>query len=50
MVLFKIAVILFVIVAGAFFVDTNNWTPFMPNGFSGVLKGVSAVFLRLYWF
>ncbi|MFM2116877.1 MAG: hypothetical protein RL316_67 [Bacteroidota bacterium] len=44
MVLFKIAVILFVIVAGAFFVDTNNWTPFMPNGFSGVLKGVSAVF------
>ncbi|MFM1857604.1 MAG: hypothetical protein RLZ05_664 [Bacteroidota bacterium] len=44
MVLFKIAVILFVIVSGAFFVDTNNWTPFMPNGFSGVLKGVSAVF------
>lgn len=44
MVLFKIAVILFVIVAGAFFVDTNNWNPFMPNGFSGVLKGVSAVF------
>ncbi len=44
MVLFKIAVILFVIIAGAFFVDTNNWNPFMPNGFSGVLKGVSAVF------
>jgi amino acid transporter len=37
-------VILFVIGAGAFYVDTNNWTPFMPNGFSGVLKGVSAVF------
>lgn len=44
MVIFKIAVIIFVIVAGAFFVDTNNWTPFMPNGFEGVLKGVSAVF------
>ena len=44
MVLFKIAVIIFVIVAGAFFVDTNNWQPFMPNGFTGVLKGVSAVF------
>jgi amino acid transporter len=44
MVLFKIGVILFVIGAGAFYVDTNNWTPFMPNGFSGVLKGVSAVF------
>lgn len=44
MVIFKIAVILFVIVAGSFYVDTNNWSPFMPNGFSGVLKGVSAVF------
>ncbi len=44
MVIFKLAVIIFVIVAGAFFVDTNNWTPFMPNGFEGVLKGVSAVF------
>ncbi|MCO5235100.1 MAG: amino acid permease [Chitinophagaceae bacterium] len=44
MVIFKVSVILFVIVAGAFFVDTNNWRPFMPNGFEGVLKGVSAVF------
>lgn len=44
MVIFKIAVIIFVIVAGAFFVDTNNWRPFMPNGFAGVLQGVSAVF------
>ncbi len=44
MVLFKMAVIVFVIIAGAFFVDTNNWKPFMPNGFEGVLKGVSAVF------
>ncbi len=44
MVMFKIGVIIFVIVAGAFFVDTNNWTPFLPNRFEGVLKGVSAVF------
>ncbi len=44
MVIFKIGVILFVIIAGAFFVDTNNWNPFLPNGFEGVLKGVSAVF------
>lgn len=44
MVIFKIAVILFVIVAGVFFVDVNNWTPFLPNRFEGVLKGVSAVF------
>lgn len=44
MVIFKVVVIIFVIVAGAFFVDTNNWTPFMPNRFEGVLQGVSAVF------
>jgi APA family basic amino acid/polyamine antiporter len=44
MVVFKVAVIIFVIIAGAFFVDVNNWTPFLPNRFEGVLKGVSAVF------
>lgn len=44
MVLFKIGVIIFIIVVGAFFVDTSNWTPFLPNRFEGVLKGVSAVF------
>ncbi|HJS53259.1 MAG TPA: amino acid permease [Chitinophagaceae bacterium] len=44
MVLFKVGVILFVIVAGVFFVDTNNWTPFLPNRMEGVLQGVSAVF------
>ncbi|MBX2931442.1 MAG: amino acid permease [Chitinophagaceae bacterium] len=44
MVIFKIAVIVFVIVLGFFYVDTNNWNPFLPNGFGGVLAGVSAVF------
>ncbi len=44
LVIFKIAVIIFIIVIGFFYVDTNNWTPFMPNGFGGVLAGVSAVF------
>src|SRR5690606_14790139 len=41
MVIFKVLVIIFVIVAGVFFVDTNNWRPFLPNGFQGVLNGVS---------
>ncbi len=50
MVYFKIAVIIFVIIAGAFFVDTNNWKPFMPNGFEGVLKGVSSVFFAYIGF
>jgi amino acid transporter len=44
MVVFKIAVVILVIIVGAFFVKTSNWVPFLPNGFSGVLKGVSAVF------
>ena len=44
MVMFKIAVIILVIILGGFFVKTENWHPFLPNGFGGVLKGVSAVF------
>jgi APA family basic amino acid/polyamine antiporter len=44
MVMFKIAVIIFVIILGFFYVKPNYWSPFMPNGFEGVLKGVSAVF------
>lgn len=44
MVIFKVCVIIFVIVVGFFYVDTSNWDPFLPNGFGGVLAGVSAVF------
>lgn len=44
MVIFKIAVIIFVIILGFFYAKPNYWSPFMPNGFEGVLKGVSAVF------
>jgi len=44
MVVFKLAVIVFVIVLGFFSVEPHNWSPFMPNGFEGVLRGVSAVF------
>jgi amino acid transporter len=44
MVIFKICIIVGVIILGFFYVDTANWTPFMPNGFKGVLAGVSAVF------
>lgn len=44
MVIFKLLVIVFVIVLGFFYVNPSNWNPFMPNGFTGVLQGVSAVF------
>ncbi|MGC8751903.1 amino acid permease, partial [Hydrotalea sp.] len=41
MVIFKIIVIIFVIVLGFFYVKPANWSPFLPNGFGGVLAGVS---------
>ena len=50
MVALKLAVILLVIAVGAFFVKTENWTPFMPNGFGGVMTGVSAVFFAYIGF
>ncbi len=50
MVIIKIAVVLLVIFAGSFFVNTANWHPFLPNGISGVLKGVSAVFFAYIGF
>ncbi len=46
----KLGVILLVIIAGAFYVDPGNWSPFAPNGLSGVLKGVSSVFFAYIGF
>ncbi|MCX6190323.1 MAG: amino acid permease, partial [Bacteroidetes bacterium] len=43
MVAIKLIVVVLVIVVGAGFIDVAHWNPFMPNGVSGVLKGVSAV-------
>lgn len=50
MVIVKLAVILLVLAVGIFYVDTENWNPFAPNGISGVLKGVSAVFFAYIGF
>ena len=50
MVYIKLAIIALVIIIGAFYVDIDNWTPFMPNGFSGVMGGVSAVFFAYIGF
>jgi amino acid transporter len=46
----KLLVIFFVIVAGSFYVHPDNWSPFAPEGVSGVLKGVSAVFFAFIGF
>ena len=50
MVVVKVCIVLLVIAVGIFYVDTNNWHPFAPNGVSGVLKGVSAVFFAYIGF
>ncbi|MBK8587157.1 MAG: amino acid permease [Bacteroidetes bacterium] len=50
MVIVKILVVLMVITIGAFYVNTDNWHPFLPNGIGGVLKGVSAVFFAYIGF
>jgi len=36
MVMLKVAVVLLVIVVGAFYVDPRNWHPFAPYGYSGI--------------
>ena len=50
MVVIKLAIILLVISVGIFYVDAGNWNPFAPNGISGILKGVSAVFFAYIGF
>jgi len=36
MVVLKVAIVVFVIVVGAFYVDPANWTPFAPYGYTGI--------------
>jgi basic amino acid/polyamine antiporter, APA family len=36
MVIIKVFIVLFVIAVGAFYVDTKNWHPFAPFGFTGI--------------
>jgi basic amino acid/polyamine antiporter, APA family len=50
MVVIKLAVVLLVIAVGVFYVDSDNWNPFAPNGVTGILKGVSAVFFAYIGF
>ncbi len=50
MVVIKLAIVLLVIAVGVFYVNTDNWHPFMPNGIPGILKGVSAVFFAYIGF
>jgi APA family basic amino acid/polyamine antiporter len=50
MVILKVAVVLFVIVVGAAYVQPANWQPFLPFGVPGVLKGAAYIFFAYIGF
>ncbi|MEI7510506.1 MAG: amino acid permease, partial [Flavobacterium sp.] len=64
-VMLKVSAVLFVIIAGAFFINTANWHPFIPDattivdnagksheayGFKGVISGAAAIFFAYVGF
>jgi len=50
MVLLKIAAILAFISAGATYIKTDNWVPYFPNGWAGLLTGGSIIFFTYIGF
>jgi len=50
MVLVKLAIIVFFIAVGAFYVKPVNWTPFAPNGFTGISSAAAIIFFAYIGF
>ncbi|MFW5658645.1 MAG: amino acid permease [Bacteroidota bacterium] len=50
LVFIKLLVIALVIGLGFYYTETDNWVPFAPNGFGGVMSGVAAVFFAYIGF
>ncbi|MFI3300637.1 MAG: amino acid permease [Candidatus Gastranaerophilales bacterium] len=50
MVFVKLAVIALFVVAGAFYVRPENWTPFAPNGAEGIFAGAFLIFFAYIGF
>ena len=50
MVAIKLGVIALFVIAGAFYVKPENWTPFAPNGFEGIFAGAFLIFFAYIGF
>lgn len=46
----QIVIVLMVIAVGSFEVDTSNWTPFAPHGWTAVITGATVVFFAYVGF
>ena len=50
LVVIKIAVVLAFVITGFFYIKPENWTPFMPNGFSGMFASAFTIFFAYIGF
>jgi APA family basic amino acid/polyamine antiporter len=50
MVILKLGVLALFVGVGAFYIDPRNWTPFAPNGWTGVHQGAAIVFFAYIGF
>jgi APA family basic amino acid/polyamine antiporter len=50
MVILKLAIIVFFLGFGAFFVRPENWTPFAPNGWAGISAAAAIIFFAYIGF
>ena len=50
MVVLKLAILIFFVAMGAFWVRPENWTPFAPNGWPGITSGAALIFFAYIGF
>jgi APA family basic amino acid/polyamine antiporter len=50
MVALKLAIVVGFVAVGAFYVKPENWVPFAPSGFSGIMSGAAIIFFAYIGF